>query len=160
MSYHFSLPTTFCVSRCFLYSKRTAICNHLCNATTCHDLWAVGPKYICQWASTNIENIVPTPEICSRSFSDLIHCHDFISLLFPGLPHVLKNLENYGCPGMSWKSPGTTQFFRLSWNSGILIKMSWKNNGMPLVHEIWFSMEVFQWPVSYLSSCFMHYTGP
>ena len=71
------------------------------------------------------------------------------NLGFKGLldPHVLENLENlenYGCPGMSWKSLGQTQFFRLSWNSGILIRMSWKSPGIPLVHGIWFSMAVFQ----------------
>ena len=56
--------------------------------------------------------------------------------------------------------PGKMQFFRLSWNSGVLIKISWKSHGIPMFHGIWFSMAVFQWPVCYFSSCFMHYTGP
>ena len=80
-----------------------------------------------------------------------------------GFSHVLENLENldnYDFPGMSWKSPEKTQFFRLSWNSGILIKMSWKSPGISLVHGIWISMVVFQWPVCYFSSCFVHYTVP
>ena len=45
--------------------------------------------------------------------------------MYTGIPHFLENLEsleNYGCPGMSWESPGKTQSFRLSWSSGILIK--------------------------------------
>ena len=63
MSDHLSLPTTFCVSRYFLYSKWTAICDHLYNATTGHDLCATGPKLTCQWATTNIKNVVPTSEI-------------------------------------------------------------------------------------------------
>ena len=66
-----------------------------------------------------------------------------MSVHIPGFTHVLENLGNNSCPGMSWRSAGKTIFFRLSWNSGILIKMSWKSPGMPLVHGIRFSMAVF-----------------
>ena len=60
---------------------------------------------------------------------------------------------------LSWKNPEKTKFFRLSWNSGI--KISWKSSEIPLVHGIWFSMAVFQWPVCYFSFSFMHHTaGP
>ena len=54
-----------------------------------------------------------------------------MSWVYQGSHTSWKTLKNYGCPGMSWKSPGKTQFFRLSWNSGILIKMSWKRPWVP-----------------------------
>ena len=64
----------------FLFSKCTAMSDHLYNATTGHDLCATGPKLTCQWATTNIKNVVPMSEICGRLLSDQIHCHAFMSL--------------------------------------------------------------------------------
>ena len=54
--------------------------DHLYNATTGHDLCATGPKLTCQWATTNIKNVVPMSEIYGRLISDQIHCHAFMSL--------------------------------------------------------------------------------
>ena len=83
MSDHLSLPTTFCVSRWFLYSKCTAICDHLYNATTRHDLCATGLKLTCQWATTNIKNVVPTRCVAGRSvirFTIMLLCSYSLSL--------------------------------------------------------------------------------
>ena len=56
-----------------------------------------------------------TDEFC-LFFTDMTYVSGNLSYIFfwhkainAGLPHVL---ENYGCPGMSLKSPGKTQFFR------------------------------------------------
>ena len=82
------------------------------------------------------------PETSKKS-SNKLPGGNVYDIAYPGFPHILKNLEIYGCPGMSWKSPGKTQFFRLSWNSGILIKMSCKSPGI-----LW-SMEFgFLWQFS------------